>query len=60
MNAFIVVADIEEAAVFGDRDAFDAWQGRELTDELGFEGAGVDVLGKCAAEVGGHGLPAAG
>jgi len=36
MHALVLVGNVEEAAVVGDRDAPDTRQGRELTDEFGF------------------------
>ncbi len=60
MYALVLVGDVEGAAAFGDGDALDARQGRELADELAREFAGVGIWGEIAAEVGGDGLPAAG
>jgi hypothetical protein len=54
VNTLVLVGDVEEAAVVGDRYAFDTRQGRELTDEFGFEGARVPVRRERAAEVGCH------
>ncbi len=51
MHALVLIGDVEEAAVVGDRDAFDARQGRELADELALQGAGVLVRREGAAEV---------
>ena len=60
MDAFVLVRNVESAAIGGDGDALDAREAGKLADELCVKGAGVGVSGKDAAEVGGHGLPAAG
>ncbi len=52
VDALVLVGDVEEAAVFGDRDALHARQGRELADEPCLQGAGVPVARERAAEVG--------
>jgi hypothetical protein len=42
--ALVLVGDVEEAPVAGDRDALDTRQAGELANEGCFEGAGVGVL----------------
>jgi hypothetical protein len=60
VHALVLVRDVEGAAFWGDGYALDAREAGKLADELYFEMAGVGILRKNAAEVGGHGLPAAG
>lgn len=60
MHSFVLVGEVEEAAVVGDRDALDARQGRKFADELAFERARVLVRRERAAEVGRHSVLAAG
>jgi hypothetical protein len=59
VDALVLVGDVEKASVAGDRNPFDARQGRELAHELGFEGAGVTVRRDRAAEVGRYRISAA-
>jgi len=59
VHALVLVGDVEGATLGGDGDVLDAWEAGKLAQELRFEMAGVGVAGKDAAEVGGHGLPAA-
>jgi len=58
--ALVLVGDVEEAPVAGDRDALDTRQAGKLANEGCFEGAGVGVRWERAAEVGRHRVPAAG
>src|ERR671916_1568994 len=60
VDALVFVCDVVGAVVVRDGEALDARQVRELADELALSLSGVGALRDGAAEVGCHGLPAAG